>query len=129
LDFAIRISRRNNKLDGATVDPKFSTLRSSIRFRGFIAALAIATVCIFVRSVYRVAELSEGWMGYLIKQQGLFIGLEGVMVLVAVLALNFFHPAFCLMEGIDDLGGIGSLWGSKSRHHQEEAKSRANTLS
>jgi hypothetical protein len=45
--------------------------------------------------VYRVVELSEGWTGHLIKQQWLFVGLEGVMVVIAVAVLNAFHPAFC----------------------------------
>jgi hypothetical protein len=58
-------------------------------------SLALATLCIFIRSVYRVVELSEGWTGHLIRQQWLFVGLEGVMVVVAVVALNSFHPAFC----------------------------------
>lgn len=116
--------RRHRELDGASLDPKFSVLRSSMKFRGFLAALTIATVCIFVRSVYRVAELSEGWTGYLIKQQGLFIGLEGVMVLVAVIVLNFFHPAFCFMEGVDGLGGLGSMWGSKGRRQHKESDNK-----
>jgi hypothetical protein len=91
IDFALRSSRA----DAAALDPQFAALRSSRKFRGFLAALATATLCIFVRSVYRVVELSEGWTGHLIRQQWLFVGLEGVMVVIAVAALNAFHPAFC----------------------------------
>jgi hypothetical protein len=118
---------RYNTLDSASLDPKFSSLRSSIKFRGYLAALSIATFCIFIRSVYRVAELSEGWTGYLIKQQGLFIGLEGVMVIVAVLALTFFHPAFCFMEAVDGFGGLGSMWGSKRRGQNEAAANKEDS--
>jgi hypothetical protein len=121
--------RRHRELDGASFDPKFSALRSSIKFRGFLAALTIATICIFVRSVYRVAELSEGWTGYLIKQQGLFIGLEGVMVLVAVVVLNFFHPAFCFTEGVDGLGGLGSMWGSKGKRQHKGVEDKGDISS
>jgi hypothetical protein len=67
--------------------------------------LALATLCIFIRSVYRVVELSEGWTGHLIRQQWLFVGLEGVMVVVAVVALNAFHPAFCFNAKFE--GGEG----------------------
>ena len=42
-----------------------------------------------------MAELAQGWDGALIKKQNLFIAFEGVMVIVAVLALNVFHPAVC----------------------------------
>lgn len=45
--------------------------------------------------MYRVAELAQGWDGALIRKQNLFIAFEGVMVIVAVLALNVFHPAVC----------------------------------
>jgi hypothetical protein len=64
--------------------------------------LALATLCIFIRSVYRVVELSEGWTGHLIRQQWLFVGLEGVMVVVAVVALNTCHPAFCFDAKFED---------------------------
>lgn len=58
--------------------------------------------------MYRVAELAEGWTGSLIKKQWLFVGFEGVMVIVACLALNVFHPAVAFEKGMEGLGGIGS---------------------
>jgi len=81
------------------LDPTHKALRSSFKFRVFLVALALATVCIFMRSIYRVAELSEGWEGALMKNQHLFIGFEGAMVVVAVLVLNLWHPGFCFREG------------------------------
>lgn len=44
-------------------------------FLGFMAA---ATVLILVRCAYRVAELHEGYGGGLVREESLFIGLEGV---------------------------------------------------
>ena len=111
--------RRHRDLDGGSLDPKFSALRSSKKFRGFVAALTLATICIFVRSVYRVAELSEGWTGHLIRQQWLFVGLEGVMVVAAVIALNIFHPAFCFDDGFGDTGAFRGIWGLKIRRQDE----------
>ena len=32
------------------------------------------------------------------KKQGLFIGLEGVVIVLAVYLLNFFHPGLCFKE-------------------------------
>jgi hypothetical protein len=101
LDFAIR-TYRNIKSVGAekALDPKHWSLRHSKRFRCFIFALAFATLCIFTRSVYRVAELSEGWTGRLIETQRYFIGLEGAIVAAGVLTLNAFHPGYCFREDI-----------------------------
>ncbi|KAI9732921.1 MAG: hypothetical protein M1818_007354 [Claussenomyces sp. TS43310] len=110
IDFAIRTRRRFASLGEAAFDQNalFVSLRGSWRFKGFLAALTLATICIFWRSVFRVAELSEGWSGAIIRKQNLFIGFEGVMVIVACLSLNFFHPALCFKEGITGLGGLGS---------------------
>lgn len=110
LDFAIRTRRRYTSMgqDAFDQNPLFITLRGSWRFKGFIIALTLATICIFWRSVYRVAELGEGWTGNLIRRQWLFVGFEGVMVVVACFALNLFNPAFAFKEAMTGLGGLGS---------------------
>lgn len=112
LDFGIKTRRRFNAMGEAAFDqnPVFASLRRSWKFKGFLAALTLATICIFWRSVYRVVELGEGWTGNLIRRQWLFVGFEGVMVIVACIALNIFHPAFCFKEGVTGLGGIGARW-------------------
>jgi hypothetical protein len=110
LDFGLRTRSRYRRLGAAAFDQGAAAqrLRGSWMFRGFLAALAIATVCIFWRSVYRVAELSRGWDGPLMYRQDLFIGFEGVMIVVASLVLNVFHPSLCFKEMMDGQGGIGS---------------------
>jgi hypothetical protein len=68
-------------------------------FTGFystLLSLSLSTICIFWRSAFRVAELSDGWTGTLMGRQDLFIGFEGVMISVACLVLNFWHPANAL---------------------------------
>ncbi|PVH93359.1 RTA1-domain-containing protein [Periconia macrospinosa] len=99
IDFALRTLRRHRQLGSAALDPTHARLRASWAFKGFLVALVLATLCIFTRSVYRVAELSQGWQGHLIKTQKYFIGLEGAIVGVGVLALNAFHPGLCFREG------------------------------
>jgi RTA1 like protein len=44
----------------------------------FVGFFSLAVVCIFIRCIYRVIELSEGWGGKLIRNQTTFIVLEGV---------------------------------------------------
>lgn len=110
VDFAIRTHKRHRSMGEAAFDqnPLFVKLRESWKFKGFLVALTLATICIFWRSVYRVAELAEGWTGHLIKQQWLFVGFEGVMVIVACIALNIFNPAFAFPEAMTGMGGLGS---------------------
>src|SRR5208282_6008915 len=86
VDFAINTKRRHKQLGSeAAFDQNATTLalRSSWLFKGFVVALALATICIFWRCVFRVAELSKGWYGPLTNRQDLFIGFEGVMITVA----------------------------------------------
>lgn len=109
LDFALRTHKRYKSMgeDAFDQNPIFKTLREGRSFKFFLAALSLATICIFWRSVYRVIELGEGWTGHLIKQQWLFVGFEGVMVIVACLALNVCHPALTFKEGLEGMGGLG----------------------
>lgn len=49
----------------------------STRFKVFAAFLAAATILILIRCCYRIDELSAGYGGPLIHNEGLFIALEG----------------------------------------------------
>lgn len=107
------------------LDPSHAKLRGSWAFKGFLMALVLATICIFIRSVYRVAELGEGWEGHLIKTQHLFIWLEGFMVILAVLSLNLFHPGFCFREGyVSKWRKVGKA--NKEQNVEEESASERN---
>lgn len=44
----------------------------------FVAFFSLAVTGIFIRCIYRVIELSEGWEGDLIQNERIFIVLEGV---------------------------------------------------
>lgn len=101
-DFSIRTWRRMSSLGIEALDMRHQRLRSSFFFRAFLAALALATLCIFARSCYRVVELSDGWGSELMSDEPLFIGLEGVLIAVACLALNAFHPGLCFREAFDE---------------------------
>lgn len=47
-------------------------------FKIFVWFLSLSTLLILIRCIYRIDELSDGYNGPLIHDQGLFIGLEGV---------------------------------------------------
>jgi hypothetical protein len=127
LDFAVRTIHRIRQLGAqSALDPRHAALRKSWVFKGFLFALSLSTLCIFTRCVYRVAELSKGWTGQLIKVQGYFIGLEGVVIIAAVYLLNVFHPGFCFGESLlptsGGAGTAGKQWfGHKSKDISEES--------
>lgn len=65
------------------------------KMRIFFGFLGAAILLIWVRCVYRCYELSKGYIhSDLITDQGLFIGLEGVLVITASYCLFLGHPGF-----------------------------------
>ena len=56
---------------------KHPTEPTSIRFKSFVLFLALAVIFILIRCCYRIDELSDGYYGPLIHNQGLFIAFEG----------------------------------------------------
>ncbi|XXH04417.1 hypothetical protein Hte_010831 [Hypoxylon texense] len=76
---------------------------TSPRLRLFITFLSLAILLILARCAYRVAELSNGYEGNLIHDEPLFIGLEGVLIALAVLALCIGHPGFVFLRSENGL--------------------------
>ncbi|RBR16771.1 uncharacterized protein FIESC28_06806 [Fusarium coffeatum] len=118
VDFTLRTIRRQRALGEAALDqrPEIVKVRNSRWFKAFLGALSLATFCILWRSAFRVAELSKGWEGPIMGDQYMFVGFEGILIVVAVVALNIFHPAVCMGEllKLDD-GGLKGLWGFRRR--------------
>lgn len=63
-------------------------------FHYFVHALIVAILLIFVRCAYRLAEMVNGWSGYLAVHENYFIILDGVMMTLAVVIMTIFHPGF-----------------------------------
>ncbi|KAF8895226.1 RTA1-like protein [Infundibulicybe gibba] len=79
------------------------------RMKLMVAALVFNTTCLFIRSVYRTIELSDGWDGRIISTQLYFNVLDGAMIVLAIYTLNLAHPGFLLASS------------KESRMEQEEA--------
>ena len=88
IEFCIRIKRAST----AELNPKFESIRDTKRFKVFPWVLTIATIAIFIRSVFRCAELKNGFQGPLANNQVTFMVLEGAMVVTASLCLTVWHP-------------------------------------
>ncbi|KAJ5591562.1 RTA1-domain-containing protein [Penicillium hispanicum] len=68
-----------------------------------MGTMVLSVVCIYIRSIYRTIELAQGWTGYLITHESYFIGLDGVMMVIAVGVFNICHPGWLLPSEL----GIG----------------------
>ncbi len=67
-------------------------LYESKLFKSFLVALCLSTLTIFIRSCFRVAELSGGFRGPLANNETSFMILEGAMIIIATSCLTFLHP-------------------------------------
>ncbi|KIP03965.1 hypothetical protein PHLGIDRAFT_20109 [Phlebiopsis gigantea 11061_1 CR5-6] len=67
-----------------------------------LLSLALSSLLIFIRSVYRTIELTDGWDGKIISTEVLFNVLDGAMIALATYTINFLHPGLLL--------GPGRMW-------------------
>jgi RTA1 like protein len=87
VDFAVRYLRARKRSEYETTLPA--------KFKVFIGFLSMAIILILIRCGYRIAELKGGYTGpgsQLIRDEGLFIALEGVVIVLATICLIVAHP-------------------------------------
>jgi hypothetical protein len=110
-DFVLRTRRA--KLSGSlsrTQPPLYDQLRTFKTFALFQWALFAATIFIYVRCIYRVAELWDGFGGHLANDEVTFMIFEGPMIILAITAITVFHPTRVFGDLWDPAGkGIRSM--------------------
>lgn len=72
--------------------------------------LALATLTIFVRSVFRVAELQGGFHSSLANNKVVFMILEGAMLTIVVLCLTILHPSICFNDQWNNTTWSFRIW-------------------
>lgn len=60
----------------------------------FPVALTCAVVVVYIRCVYRVVELIQGYDGYLIRHEVYLMVLDALMISICMLIFIPFHPVF-----------------------------------
>lgn len=107
MDFARRVQQYPERLNWGLVQ-----LRRSFMWKGLLggmyflmlwldssnsgAGLIVATVAIFIRTIFRLAALGNGIHSHLANDEITFMFLEGAMVIIATVGLTIFHPGLCL---------------------------------
>ncbi|KAI8824440.1 RTA1 like protein-domain-containing protein [Fimicolochytrium jonesii] len=82
----------DKRVESGDAADMFVGIRNTAAFRRFEIALAISTILIFIRSIYRVAELAGGFDSELANNEPLFMVLEGMLIILASGLLAIFHP-------------------------------------
>lgn len=93
-NFLFRIIRAHSQFGDAKFNPEFVHIRS----RGwtsqvcYFGAISVAFLLIFVRSIYRLCEMSAGFNSELATNELYFMLLESLMIGLACALMTVFHP-------------------------------------
>jgi hypothetical protein len=89
----------------------------------FFTGLLIATLTIFTRCVFRVAELQQGFNGELFNDEIAFMVLEGPMIIIASICLTIFHPGLAFKGRWAD-----STWSLRGRKTEVDETAKDEEL-
>ena len=92
-DYALRVYTNRSALESSAVK-----LINTTRFKLFTGGLVLAYLTIFIRCVFRIGEMANGWGNPIMQDETDFIVLDGVMVTIATLCLTIFHPGLVFPE-------------------------------
>lgn len=76
--------------------PEYSRIRARRLFPYFPFGIVAATICVYVRSIYRVVELAMGFSGFLMAHEVFLMVLDALMLAFCGLIFVPFHPSFSL---------------------------------
>ncbi|KAL2065203.1 hypothetical protein VTL71DRAFT_2872 [Oculimacula yallundae] len=93
-------------------NPEFADLVNTRRFKLFIGSILLATITLFVRTVFRSVELSEGFSGKLANDEVQFMVLDGVMVIIATICMTAMHPGYAFRKRWSD--SSFAFWGPEA---------------
>lgn len=80
-----------DRLD-SSYNPQYQYIRKRKLFNYYPLAISLAVIVIYIRCVYRVVELAQGWRGYLIDHEVYLMVLDALMIAIAGIIFVPFHP-------------------------------------
>jgi len=97
LDFYIRFQRaKTNKVENTGEKPQYQAdlddRKKHTTFKVFCISVGFAYLTVLIRCIYRIPEMAGGWGNPLMRKEHEFLLLDGMMIALAVLALNVIHP-------------------------------------
>lgn len=78
----------------ATTLPNDVHTTSPLRFKIFCWAIGFAFLTILIRCIYRIPEMAGGWGNPRMREEPVFLSLDGGMVALASIAFTVAHPGF-----------------------------------
>lgn len=81
-------------------------------------AMTAAVVVVYIRCVYRVVELAEGYGGYLYSHEPYLMVLDACMIAIAGIIFVPFHPYWVF--GKENVVKLATIKKNQDEHHEEK---------
>ncbi|KAG7701868.1 hypothetical protein KL910_000323 [Ogataea haglerorum] len=91
--FLFRCYKSYKKYGDDCFDPQYASVRRRKIFLVYIGFISFAVLLVFVRSIYRLIELAQGFSGHLADTEIYFFILEALMMSLAICLLLITYPA------------------------------------
>lgn len=117
---------RRDHLD-SYYNPKFVDIRKRKLLDWFPLAVTVSVVAIYIRCVYRVAELSEGFDGYLVTTEVFLMVLDALMIAICGLIFVPFHPVWVF--GSSNVIKLATIKKNQDQHDEEKVESNSDQAS
>lgn len=86
---------------------KEKSLRPRLKSIGqFIVALEVSSLLVYLRTIFRLAETSQGVFGYLSRHEAFFGSLEFSPIVCAVAILAVWHPGRFFLRKVQEGGDV-----------------------
>ncbi|KAL4914009.1 RTA1 like protein-domain-containing protein [Aspergillus aurantiobrunneus] len=95
VEFAYRVRRRSTVGESQSKG-ELARVRQRKLWKAFLACMALATLTVYTRSIFRVIELNGGFDSELANDELAFMVLEGAMVSITCICLTVVHPGMAL---------------------------------
>lgn len=99
-------------------NPKYSDIRQRPLYNYFPLAVTCAIIAIFIRCIYRVVELAQGFRGYLITHEVYIMCLDAAMLVIALYVFIPFHPY--IVFGSSNIIRLGDIKGNADEKLEED---------
>ncbi|GME74940.1 unnamed protein product [Ambrosiozyma monospora] len=80
---------------------RYAEMRNTGFFKAVMWSMCAAIFLIYIRSVYRVAEMAKGWGSEIMYNETLFLVLDGAMCAIAIILLTVFYPGLSFKKKRD----------------------------
>ncbi|VEU21525.1 DEKNAAC102783 [Brettanomyces naardenensis] len=122
--FCYRCFVNYKRYGDSAFETRYAGIRKRLMFPPFFGALSVAVILIFIRSIYRLTEMAEGFSGSLANTELYFMTLEALMVSLATLLVTVVHPGIAYGREIEIIidKRLKSSFSWKKEHYRDARK-------